>query len=631
MKKIFRINLFAFSTLFFFIVFSLPAIAELQYLLVDDGFSAQEKKTLSELGWDSKLRDKFYDQDVDVEKGIAMGDFKWMGIYFDKFVQPGYGLDSVTIKFRCGYPQGLGEKSAFYVNCSSSRTTGWSDDILGNEQDKGKGVEYILQGPWWYEKEYDVSHLITTPVQLNNMEILFRNDDSAHTNLYIDYVEVEVFYSERFVIIDAQTIDDDGNGQIDAYHIIFSNPVDDTSLNAQANGFDIIGYENEVFVSTGLPGYPDTADDADIFISFDESGSADTGNMPQLTYSCPPGTLESIFGEFLANVAREDVIEKDMAPPAIISAQASDDSGGGVGIQGGDTVQLIFSENTNAPLIDAANIDTVFALNNGHTWKDGQGNIGSAQWVNSSVLLITLSIIGGVPTIASGDTITADGNSIWDSNGNRCNNNIVLGGDFGNDTSPPYICSRETQDLNYDGYIDAIHIVFSEEIDTMTVVATDFDVIGVGGETYFKGDLPHDDIYITFNDNLLETDATPYLTYFSTGSLTDLNSNPLGGSSNIVCSDKAPPALLSSIASDGVVLIPGVDDDDTVIICFSEGTNRPTIDEVNINKVFVLNDSHTWEDATGNWNADGDELTISFGLQASSATVCVGDTITVSG
>ncbi len=635
MKKIFKINLLVFLILTFFIIFSSLTVAEEITLKVVDGFAARQNRTLSELDWNKYLNLLDGGTDVPVDQGRIITANKWIGIYFDKFDKPGYGIDSVIIRFRCGYGP-PSELSTFYVDCSNNRDySKWSDDIRGNEQGEDVNItSYTLVGGWWYDwddgLEYDVSHLITTPAELNNMEILFRNGDWAYSNLYIDYVEVKVVYSARFLIIDAQTIDDDEDGQIDAYHIFFSAPVKDSSLDSQANGFDIVGYSNEAFSSTGLPNNPDTPNDADIFISFDESGSADTANKPQLTYSRPPGTLESFFGEFLANVGENDVIEQDKVGPRIVSAQASDDSGGGVGVQAGDTVQFIFSENTNAPLINAANIDTVLALSGGHTWKDGNGCIDSSSWINSSVLLVTLSAGGGAPTIAAGDTITPDGITIGDGNGNYCDNDIVLGGDFGNDTSPPYISSRETQDLNCNGYIDAIHIIFSEEIDTMTVVATDFDVTVVTGETYLAGGPPHDHIYITFEDNVLETDATPYLTYIK-GSLTDLNGNPLDSSSNIVCSDKSPPAVLSAVASDGVILVPGVDSDDTVIICFSEGTNRPTIDQVNIDSVFVLNDSHSWRDASGNWNADGDELTISFGAQASSATVCIGDTITVSG
>ncbi len=634
MKKIFRINIFAFLILIFLIVFSLPAIAGIERLLVNNGAVIAQMRTLSGLGWDDRLREQLEGKDAYVDKGFPMTDREWVGMDFNSLAIPlGFYVHSVVIRFKCKFVQAPGEKSVFFVDCSDDKeVTNWSDNIIYNESGYGDNIsKHEIQGGSWEWRSYDVSYLITDPEKLNDMEILFRNASDSFGRLYIDYIDVEITFTSLF-IIDAQTIDDDKNGQIDAYHIIFNAAVNDSSIGAGALGFEIQNYTNLAFNSAGLPGYPDTADDADIFISFDESGSADTGNKPQLTYRESIGNVvDFLLGEPLLDVSREDVIEKDMAPPAIVSAQASDDSGGGVGIQGGDTVQFIFSENTNAPVIEATNIDTVLALSDSHTWKDGSGGIDSSTWINSSVLLITLSVGGGLPTITAGDTITADGSSIWDSNDNYCDNDIVLGGDFGNDTSPPYICSRETQDLNYDGYIDAIHIVFSEEIDTMTVVATDFDVISVGGETYFEGEPPYDDIYITFNDNLLETDSTPYLTYFSTGSLTDINGNPLGGSSNIVCSDKAPPALLSATASDGVVLVPGVDSDDTVIICFSEGTNRPTIDEVNIDKVFVLNDGHTWEDATGNWNANGDELTIAFGLQANSATVCVGDTISVSG
>ena len=135
------------------------------------------------------------------------------------------------------------------------------------------------------------------------------------------------------------------------------------------------------------------------------------------------------------------------------------------------------------------------------------------------------------PTVAIGDTITTDGTTITDgSNGSPTNAFSSIGGTFTDDVTPPTIASRETVDLNGNGFIDALHITFDEPILDTSVTATDFDVAGVTGEAFSSttaGDTADDDdIYITFADDVLDSGATPTLTY-AAGTLTDLASNAM--------------------------------------------------------------------------------------------------------
>ncbi|MDH3976851.1 MAG: LamG domain-containing protein, partial [Deltaproteobacteria bacterium] len=98
-------------------------------------------------------------------------------------------------------------------------------------------------------------------------------------------------------------------------------------------------------------------------------------------------------------------------------AVADNNSGtvNGHGIQANDRVVITFDgEISGPPTIDASNIDTVLALNNGHTWKDGAGAIGSAVWSSdggntNDTLTITLNNMTTTIAVASGDIITPDG------------------------------------------------------------------------------------------------------------------------------------------------------------------------------------------------------------------------------
>ncbi len=90
---------------------------------------------------------------------------------------------------------------------------------------------------------------------------------------------------------------------------------------------------------------------------------------------------------------------------------ANDASGGGQCIQNGDKVVISFDKGTNGYPIDSNNINSVLPLNNGRSWKDGSGQIGSAVWSNTGghendTLTITLSCNTSCPTVTIGDNIT---------------------------------------------------------------------------------------------------------------------------------------------------------------------------------------------------------------------------------
>ncbi len=104
----------------------------------------------------------------------------------------------------------------------------------------------------------------------------------------------------------------------------------------------------------------------------------------------------------------------------------------------------------------------------------------------------------------------------------------------------------------------------------------------------------------------------------------------------LVSEDLIPPTMVSAEASDGEIPSPGIDDDDYVVIGFSEPTQRPVISAGNIDDVLALSGGHTWLNGAGNigarrWNETGDSLWI-YPLPGTPApTVFPGDTITPDG
>jgi len=86
------------------------------------------------------------------------------------------------------------------------------------------------------------------------------------------------------------------------------------------------------------------------------------------------------------------------------------------------------------------------------------------------------------------------------------------------------------------------------------------------------------------------------------------------------------PEIIICVASDGVVKENGIDNDDFVTIVFSEPTNKPDFDTVDINLVFNLSNGHTFGDSVNaNW-ITSDSLVVNL-IPSSSPTIQIGDTI----
>ncbi|MCH9674709.1 MAG: DUF4347 domain-containing protein, partial [Gammaproteobacteria bacterium] len=83
--------------------------------------------------------------------------------------------------------------------------------------------------------------------------------------------------------------------------------------------------------------------------------------------------------------------------------------------------------------------------------------------------------------------------------------------------TPLTVQSIVTVDSDGDGFLDAVQITFSEAIDDSTVVANDWDVAGVAGESFNAtayGDTANDSvIYIGFNGGVLNNGALPDVSY----------------------------------------------------------------------------------------------------------------------
>ena len=99
------------------------------------------------------------------------------------------------------------------------------------------------------------------------------------------------------------------------------------------------------------------------------------------------------------------------------------------------------------------------------------------------------------------------------------------------DTDAPVVVAAKTMDLNSDGSVETVQVLFSEPIADETVDPADFhlDLIGaVTVEFRTNGDRSDNEvIHLSFPDGFLRDDAEPLLDY-TPGSLEDLSGNALG-------------------------------------------------------------------------------------------------------
>ena len=115
--------------------------------------------------------------------------------------------------------------------------------------------------------------------------------------------------------------------------------------------------------------------------------------------------------------------------------------------------------------------------------------------------------------------------------------------------------------------------------------------------------------------------------------LPDMDTSNDTMSKTVYVRDLIPPVIDSAIAYEGTDTVPGIDNDDYVILYFSEPTDTPAINKSNINNVLALSSGHSWLDGFGSignclWNSDGTQLLINLTTNVSIPTVKVGDTIT---
>jgi len=334
---------------------------------------------------------------------------------------------------------------------------------------------------------------------------------------------------------------DDSNSKLSAIHFVTQDITigSGTSIDLQAGdiiistaGDEAIGgvtfNDEDIFVFR--PNTPDPYNSGTFFLLVDGSDVFGTSEVDALTLIEQDTTIGGTIynaGTFLMSLSDElDIQHLDFTSVGSVTAgtmaQFLDSSDIDVDDQAVDGLELI--ETTTV-----IGGETLFAGELLISLQIDDASVGGNSITTQQHDVVKLNITAVGANAAATAAIFLDGSDVGLDTDAEDIKSLTL---F-SDVMGPVVLSKETADLNGDGFIDAIHVTFSEAIQDSTVSAGDWDVAGVTVDAFVSttnGDTADDaDIYITFADGVLDTGATPDMTY-TQGTLAD-------GSGNLLASD----------------------------------------------------------------------------------------------
>ena len=367
-------------------------------------------------------------------------------------------------------------------------------------------------------------------------------------------------------LVSALTLDSDGSGFIDKIRLTFSEPVLDSTVSAAVAAHELtlsVGGSEILNISVGTGS---TANDAIVELSWTD-GIYDTGVRPLVNFT-GSASLSDLSGNFLAAFGSAAQVQaQDGAAPRIMSAQSS-----------GTSKQLVvtfseavFSQNDGTGDL----LQRAFAYTDGNTGADSPVlSVTSVLEGNGSDKVVTLTMNANyLAGDFVADRIRPVATDVFDANGNAANTTEKVVATT--DGLAPTILKVETLDENggtANGFIDTVLVTFSKAILDSSIKTAQWSLSdGVTITGMNSGTANDATIKFTFTDNILNTSATPTLTY-TAGTAMDQSNNALA-SSTVTAKDEAKPVLLSR----GTVDLDGNGHIDGVKLTWSEPVSDVTM------------------------------------------------------
>lgn len=320
--------------------------------------------------------------------------------------------------------------------------------------------------------------------------------------------------------------------------------------------------------------------------------------------------------------------------PAIIDLVAKDPFGKNAGFGQDDTITISFDVPTNriaGATLQKNEINNLFTFN---PPLDSQYN---GKWFDSQTFVISFTTIGNVsPQIGSFSVKVNEGADLKNKEGTSkpsTSSSPVLRGTFGIKPGPTITSlvaadPKTTIVMGVDKG-DTITVTFNEPTNKPKVskkadIDKIFDFTQSIGADYYGIWFDAKKLVITINQTSLPppTVGIFQVTVKASGNLRNqaLTSSASTAISPPLSGDfgkKAGPAIISLIAHDPKnTPVPGLDNDDTITVIFSEKTNQPAVaTKSNIDALFSFSQS-IGDDYTGVWTSTGDlVITIKDGEQ----------------
>ena len=392
-----------------------------------------------------------------------------------------------------------------------------------------------------------------------------------------------------------ETLDNDSNGKVDQIKITFDESVVNMSYSPNnattfTTGFSV-GYDaGNTFTIAAAQNDSATV----IVLNLTEKSAYNTSILPWVYYNPSLGNITDLAAA-RNRLPTFNITANDSAAPVPIYVYTFDnDSDGFV-----DRLNITFSEEVNDSSINISSMSVNYT--NGTsipiiTMFTGTGNSNTTGGNDSYIELVIKNIsgTGDVPQLLSNGTgsLAYINYVIEDMHRNfsRVNNSgnylktISASTVTESDKAIPVIVSMRTVDQNSNGYLDAVKLYWSENINDQSITSTNssaFSISGITGvttvhfTTNYNSDLLNDNIiYLNWSNSLTTYNtssiSTPHINY-TAGNLSDLVNNlAASNTSDANATDAVGPVIISFVASDGTNGINGPDSDDTVTIKFSE-------------------------------------------------------------
>lgn len=425
-------------------------------------------------------------------------------------------------------------------------------------------------------------------------------DVSAETNEMDNLETVTGTDGAAPAIISSTGLDSDNDGKTNSYTITFSEALTNKGVAVLNTNFSAINATTTGAITVDTVGIGATAGGGatKVTLNLDDDDTDNYTGIIQFSYNGSGGgdIIEDASAQTNDYGDQTDVALTDDVKPVLLSSRGGD-NGGTADVLNSDNevIDFRFSEPMNAVLPSIAELEGGLTFAGGAA--DGN-NLGDGATANT-VTRVTLSMANDTYRVtrdvgAAGsnstnlitpatDTVQVTlGTNIKDAAGNAANTVPAAVTVDSADIDPPGVNTRETQDLDVNGQIDAIKFTMDENIDDSTIAigdfatghANDFDATftgAFGGLNWVNGvstagGVDDDTFYLKLVESgTPDTDAIPTTTY-TQGTLADT-------STNLLASDGAPVASTDAAAPAAVAAVYKDDGDgqvDSVEITFSE-------------------------------------------------------------